>query len=242
MIDPQSSREWAPFDKDVAHNEGYLYTTNPSLSSCIAAQRHSDAIFATVDFSGKCVIDIGCGDGTYSVELYDRGKPCSIFALDPAPKAIEVARQRIGGRNITCTTESAYYIPCSESTFDIAYLRGVLHHMDRPFDALKEALRVASTIVVLEPNGYNIALKVIEKMSRYHREHGEKSYPPFKIDRWVHELGARVSSRDWMCLVPFFCPDWFARAMRSVEPLVEATPLVNRVACGAYLMVASKEK
>ena len=235
-----STREWASFNQDVSRNEGYLYTTNSSLSSRIASRRHSDAILAAADFRGKRVIDVGCGDGTLTVELYDSGSPASIHALDPAPNAIEVARQKTGGRQITFEVDSAYNIPCADNSFDIAHLRGVLHHMDRPVDALRESLRVASTIVVLEPNGYNLGLKLIEKLSNYHREHDEKSYPPHRLERWVNELGGRVEGRDWICFVPYFCPDWLARAAKVLEPLVESVPLVDRFGCGAFVMVATR--
>jgi ubiquinone/menaquinone biosynthesis C-methylase UbiE len=240
MSQTQTRHEWAPFDHDVAANAGYLYTTNASLSSRIANARHGAAILAAHDFRGKRVIDIGCGDGASSVELYDQGKPRWLHGLDPAASAVAIARRKTGRRNVTFETASAYQIPWADDHFDVAHLRGVLHHMDRPFDALREALRVARTIVVLEPNGYNLALKVIEKLSRYHREHGEKSYPPARIDRWAGRLGARVIHRAWVCLVPVFCPDWLARSLHAVEPVAEATPVARRLACGAYVMVATR--
>jgi len=238
MTSTQSRREWAPFERDAVENDGYLYTTNTRRSSQIANMRHSEAIYGAVDFHGKRVIDIGCGDGTYSVEIYDREEPSSIYALDPAASALDIARRKAGGRNITFEAASAYQIPCGDGTFDIAHLRGVLHHMDRPFDALSEAFRVAPCIIVLEPNGYNLGMKMIEKVSKYHRLHGEKSYPPSRLDRWVRRLGGKVIHRDWACLVPFFCPDWFARGMKAIEPIVESIPVVNRLGCGAYVMVA----
>jgi ubiquinone/menaquinone biosynthesis C-methylase UbiE len=240
MITSTSNREWAPFNQDVSTNEGYLYTTNPPLSSRIASRRHSDAILAAADFRGKRVIDVGCGDGTLTVELFDSGMPASVYAFDPAPNAIEVARKKAGARHITFEVASAYEVPCEDKSFDIAQLRGVLHHMDRPVDALRESLRVASTIVVLEPNGYNLGLKMIEKLSKYHREHDEKSYPAHQLERWIRELGGRVEFRDWVCFVPYFCPDWFARATKALEPLVECVPLVDRIGCGALVMVATR--
>jgi SAM-dependent methyltransferase len=240
VTDTHPSPEWAPFDKDAAHNQGYLYTTGASLSSRIAARRQSDAILAALAFSAKRVIDIGCGDGTYTVEIYDRGQPSSVYGLDPAPNAIDTARSKTGGRNITYETASAYDIPTANDMFDVAQLRGVLHHLDRPVDALREAMRVAPVIVVLEPNGYNLGLKAIEKLSTYHRDHGEKSYAPANLERWVRELGGRVVSRDWVGLVPYFCPDWFARTMKVIEPVVESVPLLNRLGCGTFVMVAAR--
>ena len=176
------------------------------MSSRIANRRHSDAILAALDFRGKRVIDIGCGDGTYSVELYDRGRPVRVDGIDPAARAVETARKKAGARNITFEVGSAYEISRDDNSFDIAHLRGVLHHMDRPFDAIREALRVAPTIVLLEPNGYNIGLKLIEKLSRYHREHGEKSYPPSRLVRWARQSGGTVVYRRFVCVVPFFLP------------------------------------
>jgi SAM-dependent methyltransferase len=240
MTRSQSRREWAPFERDAVENDGYVYTTNPPLSSRIASLRHSKAIHGAVDFHGKRVIDIGCGDGTYSVELYDRGRPRSIFALDPAASALEIARRKAAGREITFEAASAYEIPCGDGSFDIAHLRGVLHHMDRPFDALREAFRVAPSIIVLEPNGYNLGLKLIEKVSRYHRLHGEKSYSPARLDRWARRLGAKVIHRDWACLVPYFSPDWLARAVKVLEPIVESIPVLDRLGCSTYVMVAER--
>lgn len=96
---------------------------------------------------------------------------------------------------MTFAVGSASGLPHSDGEFDLAYLRGVLHHMDRPIDALAEALRLAPLIVVVEPNGYNPGLKLLERVSRYHREHGEKSYAPRRLDRWVESVGGTVVAR-----------------------------------------------
>jgi ubiquinone/menaquinone biosynthesis C-methylase UbiE len=237
-----TSREWAAFERDVADRNGYVYTTDPSLSNRIASRRHSDAIHSAFEFRDKRVIDIGCGDGTYSIELYDRGRAREIYAIDPAATAVDCARLRAGRRNITFEVANAYDLPYDDNAFDVAHLRGVLHHMDRPFDAIREALRVAPVIVVLEPNGYNMGLKLVEKLSPYHRAHGEKSYPPSRLDRFARQCGARVIYRRFACFVPYFCPDWFARMMKRIEPIVESVPVANRLGCSTYIMVAQREK
>jgi 2-polyprenyl-3-methyl-5-hydroxy-6-metoxy-1,4-benzoquinol methylase len=88
------------FNQDVVANAGYWYTTNAPLSSRLANLRNSEGIFGVFDFTGRRVIDIGCGDGCYTVELSDRGRPAIVCGIDPAPEAIKVARQKAGQRAI----------------------------------------------------------------------------------------------------------------------------------------------
>ena len=228
----------APFNRDATTNAGYLYTTDTRLSSQMANRRLTDATLDAVGFRGQRVIDIGCGDGTYTIELFDRGQPASICGVDPAHKAIEVARQKSSGRKIYFAAENAYKLPYAADSFDIAYIRGVLHHMDRPVDALREALRVAPRVLIIEPNGYNLILKLLERVSKYHREHKEKSYTSRKLDLWIRQIGGLVNSRQWVGLVPFFCPDWMARMLKTMEPVLERIPLVRVCGCAVCVMVA----
>jgi ubiquinone/menaquinone biosynthesis C-methylase UbiE len=174
------------------------------------------------------------------VELFDLGRPATIFGVDPAQEAIKVAQQKVGTRNITFASHSAYELPFEANSFDIAYLRGVLHHMDRPVEALTEAFRVAGTVVVVEPNGYNPVLKLLERYSRYHVEHNEKSYAPASLDRWISQIGGHVCTRQYAGLVPMFCPDWMARSLKRIEPFGERLPLLNKIGCAVYVFMASR--
>lgn len=245
MMEPASPRMTKgdtvkPFSADICHNRGYIYTTNASLSSCLANERITRATLQLVSIRNKRLIDIGCGDGTFAVELFDRGHPKSITAIDPSEDAIQIAEEKKGGRAIEFSIRSAYELPWANNSYDVAHLRGVLHHLERPIDALREAFRLAPVVVSIEPNGYSPALKVLEKVSRYHREHEEKSYSPSKLDRWVTRLGAVITSRQWIGLVPMFCPDWLARRLKTIEPTIERLPCVNRVCCAQYIFVAHR--
>jgi len=122
----------------------------------------------------------------------------------------------------------------------VAYLRGVLHHLERPIDALKETFPLAPLVVSIEPNGYNQVLKVLERASRYDREHEEKSYPPSRLDYWVSRLGGAITSRQWIGPVPTFCPDWFARTLKTIEPTIERLPCINRVCYAQYISIAHR--
>jgi ubiquinone/menaquinone biosynthesis C-methylase UbiE len=229
------------FDRDVLRNRGYLYTTNARLSSKLANQRLTEAALAATDFKDKRVLDVGCGDGTYTFDLFEGGHPRSIYGFDPAEEAVSVARQKISGRPIAFAAHDAYAVPLESDSFDVAHLRGVLHHLDRPVEVLREALRLAPRLIVIEPNGYNLALKCVEKLSRYHREHGERSYAPSTLDRWVRKVGGRVREHHFVGLVPFFCPDWLARVLKSAERSFERTPVLNAACCAVYLQLVERD-
>lgn len=228
------------FNRDVLANEGYLYTTHARLSSRLANQRLTEATLAIADFRGKRVLDIGCGDGTYTIELFDRAQPASMHGTDLAHEAIRVAWQKVGIRPIAFEVSGAYALPFDADSFDIAYLRAVLHHMDKPVVALREALRVAPTAVVIEPNGYNPVLKVLERVSLYHVAHHEKSYSPARLERWIQQVGGTVCARCYAGLVPFFCPDWFAKLMKRLEPAVERMPLLNALGCAVCVFLVRR--
>jgi SAM-dependent methyltransferase len=225
------------FNRDVDSNAGYLYTNNARVSSVLANRRLTDGVLASADFRGKRVLDVGCGDGTFTRELFVRGGLASIHGVDRAERAVEVGRARAGASAVTFDVASADSLPMADASFDVAHLRGVLHHMDDPLRGLREAMRVARLVVVTEPNGYNPVLKVLERVSPYHREHGERSFFPTKLRGWARELGGSVRSVCFLGLVPFFCPDPMARALKAVEPFVEYTPVVRSICCGTYILV-----
>jgi SAM-dependent methyltransferase len=227
-----------PFTADIAANEGYLYTTNARLSSRLANRRLTEASLAVADFRNQRVVDIGCGDGTYTFELVDGAGAERVTAVDPSSAALRVAQAKAGERPINVTLGSAFALPYRDRAFDVAYLRGVLHHMPRPDDALREALRVADRVVVIEPNGYNPGLKLLERYSKYHVEHGERSYAPRQLDRWVTTLGGAVDRRCYAGFVPMFCPDWMARLTKRVEPAVERLPVLRHLGCAVYVFSA----
>lgn len=230
----------APFEQDVVETGGYRYTTEAPLSSRLANRRMTDASLEAAAWRGKRVIDLGCGDGTYTAELLRRGEPASIHGIDPSPAAVAAARARDEDPRLSFAVGSAHALPHADDTFDIAYLRGVLHHMDRPIDALAEALRVAPVMVVVEPNGYNPGLKVLERVSRYHREHGEKSYAPKRLDGWVQRLGATVVARRYIGFVPMFSPDGYARVAKRIEPVLERRQGLRQAMCAQYVFTATR--
>jgi SAM-dependent methyltransferase len=235
----QPNKSVSAFNQDAIEHQGYLYSTNAPLSSQIANKRLSDVTLENVDFRDKTVLDIGCGDGVYTIELFDKIPVKRMLGVDYAAHAVEIAKAKSGARPIEYEVQSAYSLPYEAKSFDIAILRGVLHHLDDPVPALKEALRVANLVWVIEPNGYNPGLKFLERFSRYHIEHQEKSYLPAYLDTVIEKMGGKVLRRKWAGFVPMFCPDWMAKMMKAVEPVVEAVPVIKHLGCAVYTFSAS---
>lgn len=231
----------SPFDKDVILNGGYLYTTNAVLSSQMANDRLTDATLKTVSLDGKRVIDVGCGDGTYTYALYKRSKPKEMVGVDSAKNAIELSQVLYKKhKNLSFHYGSIYDLHKKFNNFDIAIVRGVLHHVDFPQKAIESLSKVANQILILEPNGYNPLLKIVEKVSLYHRIHKEKSYPPILLRRWLNKVGFQTKSYSYVGFVPFFCPDGMAKFMKKMEKYIENIYLFSRLFCAVYVVLAKK--
>lgn len=239
MIPPQAIKSDI-FNSDIRSNKGYLYTTRAGLSSYLANLRLTDAALSAFAFNGKNILDSGCGDGTYTIELFRRGRPALIEGIDSADEAIKTAAKRIDSENIKFRVGRADSLPYTNNNFDLVHLRGILHHLDTPFQAIKESLRVAPQILIIEPNGYNIVLKIIEKLSPYHRSHGEKSFSTRKLERWISDSGGKIVSIKYVGLVPFFCPSFLARALKFFEPIIEIIPVINLLFCGVQIIIAER--
>lgn len=232
------------FDDDVRRTGSYAYTAE-RLSARIANAHISASIAGAYDFKGKKVLDLGCGDGTYTLELAALGI-AGALGLDPASVAIAAANEKARGLGLAdrITFEvgniyslDEYLVP---GRFDCIVLRGVLHHLPDPARAVAGLAAFVGSIVVLEPNGNNPVLKILEKVSPYHIEHEERSFAPSLICSWLTAAGFTVRSKRVFNLVPMFCPDWMAKGLRLVGPVVEKVPLLRDIACGQSIIMAQR--
>lgn len=193
-------------------------------------------------FAGKKIIDIGCGDGKYSAEFAKFG-PAKVFGIDTAAAAIDAATKRnIGDRRFEFAVGSVYNLAVYHGQFDIALVRGVLHHLSDPPRAIAEILKTAHTMIIIEPNGFNPVLKVLEKVSRYHREHKERSFLPPMLRHWSVEAGGRITKSCYIGLVPMFAPDFLAKLCKTFEPFVERTPVVRQICCAQYVFCVEMKR
>lgn len=234
------------YNKDIVAHGSYLYSQN-ILSSKISTQRQSDEIIRLIRkyFPQKLkILDVGCGEGKYTMVIFNIIKPKLIVGVDSAIKAIETARKNIPknakGR-IMYDLGNAYNLKkYKKHKFDLILIRGVIHHLYKPYDAVRELTQASNAIIILEPNGYNPILKIIERISEYHIRHEEKSYSPSLLDSWFKKSGFQVKESKIFGLVPYFCGNWMAKFLKKIEPLLERILIIKTFTCGSYVALYNK--
>ena len=236
------------FNQDVKKNAGYIYTDDKFFSAKIATSKQTEQLVKLIKkyFPEKIkILDIGCGDGKHTVELYKLTHPHLIMGIDPAKEAISVARRKIENKyknKIEFRVGNIYDIDklFYKGQFDLVVIRGVLHHLYDPVNAIKRISGIFSSVIIIEANGYNPILKIIEKVSLYHLEHEEKSYWPPLLNQWFREQGYQAISEHYAGIVPYFCPDYMAKSLKFIEPLFENIPLLNRLYCACNYILYQK--
>jgi ubiquinone/menaquinone biosynthesis C-methylase UbiE len=222
------------FTSDVAKHGGYAYTAG-TLSGDMSNARISKSILGMDSFVGKKILDIGCGDGAYSYEFVQHGA-AFVLGVDPVAKAIESAAEKYKNiSNLRFECADIYKMELPSQPYDIAVLRGVLHHLPDLEKGIEIACKLAKKILVMEPNGYNPVLKIIEKTSKYHIEHREQSFTPKRLRQLFEKNNGKIIFDEFVGLVPFFCPDYLAKILKFFEPTTELLPLIKHISCGQYM-------
>jgi SAM-dependent methyltransferase len=95
---------------------------------------------------GWQVVEIGCGNGLVACWMAERiGTEGSLTAVDISAEQLAVGKQKAetkGISNIVFHEASAYETGLPSGSFDLAYSRFLLCHLQRPLDAVREMRRV----------------------------------------------------------------------------------------------------
>jgi SAM-dependent methyltransferase len=232
-------RNVSEFNADAKANGGYRYTTNAPYSSLVANRRMTDATVAAIPAGAATVIDIGCGDGTYTRDLQDRLPGMKITGFDPAAEALASARRRFPGiEYLSGDLLDAASLPGRR--FDVGVIRGVIHHLPDAALGLANAARLADCIVLIEPNGSNPVLKWLERNSRYHIDHEEQSYTGARLADWCRKAGCQVKSIRYIGFIPMFFPTLPAKIIHFFVPLLERIPLLRKYFAAQIVLVYAR--
>ncbi len=228
------------FNEDVRENKGYRYTSNAPFSSVVANLRQTQETVKLIPANAKSLVDIGCGDGTYTIELANARPDLQVAGFDPAAVAIELAKEKRPDIDFqVANLLDANSLP--DKKYDVGVIRGVLHHLTDPPLAIENAARIAHKVIIIEPNGNNPILKVIEKTSKYHIEHEERSFSQKLLTHWCHEKGLKVESLTVIGFVPFFFPTVLAKIIYFFQPFLELFWPLKKFFGAQIVIVASKK-
>ena len=151
---------------------------------------------AGVDFSGKHVLDVGCGNGYYSYRALGAGAKMAL-GLDPSWHyfAQFLALERLLG------TQRCAYLPltlddCAPTGFDLTLSMGVLYHRREPLqhlaqlrDTLRDGGRLVLETLIVEGD----AQTVLMPLDRYAGMRNVWFLPSVAaLHRWLARLGFTV--------------------------------------------------
>lgn len=90
---------------------------------------------------GRVAADVGAGTGFITTGLVERGVRC--IAIDQSPVMLEALRRKLPRDDqVDCRTGEAERLPVEDGAVDYAFANMYLHHVDRPFEAIAEMVRI----------------------------------------------------------------------------------------------------
>ena len=105
-------------------------------------------------FSGKHVLDVGCGLGT-DLSLFAKGG-ANVSGVDIAPQAIHYAKENFAWRKLNADLQvmDGEALGFDDNSFDFIYCHTVLHFTSNPADMIAEIKRV------LKPGGQALLMTI----------------------------------------------------------------------------------
>ena len=89
---------------------------------------------------GHRVLDVGCGTGSFVVQISKRCPGVDVTGIDPDPKALAIARRKAARENVAPTLEQGFSqeLPFPNDRFDFVFSSFMFHHL--PADVQRETL------------------------------------------------------------------------------------------------------
>lgn len=155
------------------------------------------ADFLDLDSDALCV-DIGCGGGFVSAEVYNRFK-CRISSFDVSTEAIRLATVENNFCGSDYRVSSAEKLPLPDQCADVVLCIGVLEHIVDIKNALAEIYRILKPngkIVVTTSNLYSVIYfdRIFKQAFKIWKYGYQKNWSSRKIKYMVSDSGFHVSS------------------------------------------------
>ena len=147
-------------NKDLQKKYDEIFKNDASKFFTCNVFKESHSIVGMIeDWSGKEVLDLGCGTGNLAFMVSQAGAQ-KVTGIDYSKEAIKIANEKFNVNNLEF--KNCDYKVVKEK-FDVILLQGVLEHFDSPFKELKyiiddnlkkDGIIITSSPSFLNPRGY----------------------------------------------------------------------------------------
>ncbi|MFV0268201.1 MAG: class I SAM-dependent methyltransferase [Draconibacterium sp.] len=148
----------------------------------------------------KKVLELGCGNGTYSKVLSHNAE--SVLATDLSEEMVKASKERLKAfSNVKVERADCFHLVYPENSFDTVFMANLIHIIPTPEKAIKECQRVLKNNGLLIITSYTPkGMKFYHKISliyRYLRTYGKPpkggwSFAPKDIEELLKSYGFHI--------------------------------------------------
>lgn len=205
---------------------------------------------------GETALVPGCGEGFDAIALASLG--ASVSAFDISPDMLDVARRRAAKSDlkIEFRCAAAEATPYPDDTFDLVFIRDILHHCNVPA-MMAEIVRVArpgATFIIdelythswlQELRGSRLGQWMYPKVARHIYEYSdryitedERKLNESDLSVITGKLPGRADCEFFNAVVGRFVPDWdFAQRLDRLA--LKLLSPVGRIIAGRFIVIAN---
>lgn len=226
-----------------------------------AVRKRFSQICGYVNFDDKVAIDVGCGNGIYTLTLATHAK--QVVGIDINDKALHealISQEKCNASNVHFVLMSAETIGFPKDYFDVVMLVETLEHIQKEQDALREIRKVLKDkgkLILYVPNkfyffethgmtigNFNINHPLIPLFSfapNFIRRRSERAriYTSKELQHLLRNLGFRITAVDYMFPPLDRLKNYILKkSLRKIFSILERTKL--KVFAMSILVVATK--
>lgn len=138
--------------------------------------------------NGKIILNIGCGGGIEAEWATKKG--AKVIGLDLSIDFILAATERFRRNNLKAyfVQGNGEYLPFADSSFDIVFIYGTLHHIPQTDKVISEAARVSSELLIGSEPVEIPVLKYFMKIIGWNTEYNQLKTYRFDVKKLTNLL------------------------------------------------------
>ncbi len=186
------------------------------------------------------ILDIGCGTGILYEVLKEEEMDFTYVGIDLSESMIEVGRKRYPGIDLRVMDSEKLEFP--DKTFDVVFMRSVLHHLPHPVEALKEMERVSKEIIIVSEPLRNIITEFPRWLSKKITSHFDEDHTHFTTkqlkdffkqagmkDYKITHFGYLAYPWGFTDIIPFakYLPLTALKGLYKMDLIMAKIPLIN---------------